>query len=110
MRDISNTINFKRFLMNRTSKMIVENYFAQRNAEGGLNVLEHLGLKINPVEISVFLANWDRCYGRNERHFLSTVCELYSGLPSENESAKRDRENEFTKKVNSTKLLGWMRE
>lgn len=89
--------------------VIVENYANHHTAEGGLELLEHLGLEITAEEKLAFFADWSRYYAREGRHFLSAVCGLYSGL-TEDESAKNDRRDEFTKKVNSVKLLSWIRE
>ncbi|MBI4116791.1 hypothetical protein HY449_03550 [Candidatus Pacearchaeota archaeon] len=91
--------------------VIVENYENYHTSEGGLKVLESLGLEITAEEKSAFLANWSRYYARAGRHFLSAASALYSRLPQNiEESVRKNREDEFYKRINSANLLWWMRE
>ncbi len=87
------------------------------NATRGIELLEHLGLgNLSDLERRAFCEGWDEVYGRNEGHFLSAVCELYSMLPFRcargvvDEEIRKEREYGFTERVNSVRLKDWMHE
>lgn len=92
-------------------------YAKGRNVEGGLRVLEHLGLGLTEAqEKKAFIGCWEAEYRQNEHHFLSTVCGLYSILPfavvlgSIDEEVRIQREAEFTQRVHSMDMENWMSE